>query len=47
MQKVVIECNTEVAMEIKRLSDFVMYIINKKSYELARAFRNVWSLMMF
>ena len=28
----------EVAMEAKRYSDFVEYIIDKKSYELARAF---------
>ena len=47
MQKEVIECNTEVAMETKRWSYFVEYIINNKSYELARAFRDLWSLVMF
>ena len=30
-----------------RLSSFVQYIINEKSYELARAFRDLWSLVMF
>ena len=34
-------------METKRWSDFVEYVINKKSYELARAFRDLWSLVMF
>ena len=28
------ECNTEVSMESKRWSDFVEYILNKRSYEL-------------
>ena len=41
------ECNTEVAMETKRWSDFVEHIINKKSYERASAVRNLWSLVMF
>ena len=28
------ECNTEVSKESKRWSDFVEYILNKRSYEL-------------
>ena len=28
-----------------KLSDFVEYIINKKSYELARAFQDLWLLV--
>ena len=48
MQKKVIECNTEVPMETKRWSDFVECVINKKkAYELSRAFRDLWSLVMF
>ena len=47
MQKEVIECYTEVAMETKRWRDFVEYIIIKKSYELSCAFRDLWSLVMF
>ena len=42
-----IECDTEVAMATKRWSDFVEYIINKKSYKLACAFRDLWSREMF
>ena len=30
-----------------RLSNFVEYITNEKSYELARAFPDLWSLVMF
>ena len=38
----------EVAMETPmRWSNFVENIINKKSYEPARAFRDLWSLVMF
>ena len=29
------------------VSNFVENIINKKSYEPARAFRDLWSLVMF
>ena len=47
MHREVIECNAEVAMEIKRCSDFVQYIISKKSSDLARAFLDLWSLVMF
>ena len=32
------ECNTEVSKELKRWSDFVEYILNKKSYELMVTF---------
>ena len=32
-------------METKRWSDFVEYIINKKSHELARAFSDLWPLV--
>ena len=28
------ECNTDVSKELKRWSDFVEYILNKRSYEL-------------
>ena len=35
-----VECSTEVAMEAKRWIDFVAYTMNKRSYELARAFRD-------
>ena len=41
------ECNTEVAMETERWTDFVEYIINKKSYELVRTFRDLLLLVMF
>ena len=34
-------------METKRWSDFVEYIITKRPNELARAFRGLWSLVMF
>ena len=46
MQKEVIECNTVVAMESKRWTDLVEYIINKKSSELAHAFHNLWSFVL-
>ena len=46
MQKEVIECNTEVAMETKRWTDLVEYIMNKKSSELAHAFHNLWSFVL-
>ena len=39
MQKEVIECNTEVAVETKRGIDFVEYIINKNSHELRDVFK--------
>ena len=32
---------------IKKWSNFVENIINKKSYEPACAFRDLWSLVMF
>ena len=35
------------AYNVVRLSNFVENIINKKSYEPARAFRCLWSLVMF
>ena len=35
------------AYKVVRLSNFVQNIINKKSYEPARAFRDLWSLVMF
>ena len=33
--------------KVAHLSNFVETIINKKSYEPARAFRDLWSLVMF
>ena len=33
--------------KVARLSNFVENIILKKSYEPARAFRDLWSLAMF
>ena len=33
--------------KVARLSNFVENIINKKSYEPTRAFRDLWSLVMF
>ena len=38
MHEAVIECNKEVTMETKQWSDFVEYIINETSCELAREF---------
>ena len=35
------------AYKVARLSNFVENIINKKSYEPAHAFRDLWSLVMF
>ena len=35
------------AYKVARLSNFVENIINKNSYEPARAFRDLWSLVMF
>ena len=35
------------AYKVVRLSNFVENIINKKSYEPAQAFRELWSLVMF
>ena len=35
------------AYKVARLSNSIENIINKKSYELARAFRDLWSLVMF
>ena len=35
------------ACKVARLSNFVENIINKRSYEPARAFRDLWSLVMF
>ena len=35
------------AYKVARLTNFVEDIINKKSYEPARAFLDLWSLMMF
>ena len=35
------------AYKVTRLSNFVENIINKKSYERARAFRDLWSLVIF
>ena len=35
------------ACRVARWSNFVENIINKKSYEPARAFRDLWSLVMF
>ena len=35
------------AYKVARLSNFVENIINKKSYEPARAFRDLWPLVMF
>ena len=35
------------AYKVARVSSFVENIINKKSYEPARAFRDLWSLVMF
>ena len=35
------------AYKVVRLSNFVENIINKKSYEPARTFRDLWSLVMF
>ena len=35
------------AYKVARVSNFVENIINKKSYEPARAFRDLWSLVMF
>ena len=35
------------ACKVARWSNFVENIINKKSYEPARAFRDLWSLVMF
>ena len=40
--KELIECNTDVAMETKRWTDFVRYLINEKSYELVHTFRDLW-----
>ena len=34
-------------LTVVRWSNFVENIINKKSYEPARAFRDLWSLVMF
>ena len=34
-------------VHVAPLSNFVENIINKKSYEPARAFRDLWSLVMF
>ena len=34
------------AYKVARVSNFVENIINKKSYEPARAFRDLWSLVM-
>ena len=34
-------------METKLWGDFIEYIINKKSYKIARGFRDSWSLVMF
>ena len=34
-------------METKRYTYFVERIINTKSYELARTFGDLWSLVMF
>ena len=39
--------DTEVAMETKPWNNFVEKIINKKSYELTRAFSDLWSLVMY
>ena len=35
------------AYKVARLSNFVENIINKKSYEPAHAFRDLWPLVMF
>ena len=35
------------AYNVAGLSNFVENITNKKSYEPARAFRDLWSLVMF
>ena len=35
------------AYKVARLSNFVENIINKKSYETVRAFRDLWSIVMF
>ena len=35
------------AYKVACVSNFVEYIINKTSYEPARAFRDLWSLVMF
>ena len=35
------------AYKVACLRNFVENIINKKSYEPARAFRDLWSLVMF
>ena len=35
------------AYKVVRLSNFVENIINKNSYEPARTFRDLWSLVMF
>ena len=37
----------EAVYVVPHLSNFVENIINKKSYEPARAFRDLWSLVMF
>ena len=45
MQKEIIKCNTEVAMETERWSDFVENVISKEFYEVACAFCDLWSLL--
>ena len=35
------------AYKVACVSNFVENIINKRSYEPARAFRDLWSLVMF